>query len=81
MLTLKAPSQEVLRDENDSKLGKIRKLFVTARRIRAASRKWPTGYHSVKFDVMAKMIRTYYLHGIEAIPIDVIAGEDRAKIV
>jgi hypothetical protein len=30
---------------------------------------------------MAKMIPTYYLHGIEAIPIDVIAGEDRAKIV
>ena len=26
-------------------------------------------------------IRTYYLHGIEAIPIDVMVGEDRAKIV
>jgi hypothetical protein len=30
---------------------------------------------------MAKMIPTYYLHGIEAIRIDVIVGEDRAKIV
>ena len=57
------------------------KPFVTARRIRAASRKSPTGNRSAKFDVMAKMIPTYYLHGIEAIPIDVIAGEDRAKIV
>jgi hypothetical protein len=30
---------------------------------------------------MAKMIPTYCLHGIEAIPIDVIVDDDRAKIV
>jgi hypothetical protein len=53
--------------------------LVAARRIRTASRKSPTGYHSAKFDVVAEMIPTYQLHGTEAIPIDVIVGQDRRR--
>ena len=30
---------------------------------------------------MAKIIPTYYLHGVEAIPVDVIADKDRAAVV